>query len=920
MSEETIFVAALEKSTPSERAAYLESACGGDAEFRRRVEALLKAHEQSGDLLDPQANLLGPVGVDTLESAVGEPALLLGERPGTRIGPYTLLEQIGQGGMGVVFLAEQETPVRRRVALKVIKPGMDSALVIARFEAERQALALMDHTHIAKVLDAGTTQSGRPYFVMELVHGVPITEYCDRNQLTPKERLALFVPVCRAIQHAHQKGIIHRDIKPTNVLVTLQDNEAVPKVIDFGVAKAIDQRLTERTLFTRLGLILGTPEYMSPEQAELDATDVDTRADIYSLGVVLYELLTGTTPLTTDRVRRYAFTEVLRLIREEEPPKPSTRLAESKESLFWIASRRSVEPETLSQQVRGELDWIVMRALEKDRTRRYETASSLAQDIERYLRDEPVEACPPSAGYRLRKLARKHRTALGVAATFITLLATGAGVSIWQALEAGAAARSAGAAQRGEAEQRKQAEAVLGFVQDHVFAAARPVGRPGGLGPDVKLREALDAALPVVERSFVDQPLVEARLRVTLGMSYWFLGEDKTAVQQFLRARSIFTDQLGPDHPDTLVSMHNLANAYAALGDESQAYEIRHETLARRTSKLGLEHVDTLRSRLVMARSYAILNRPKDAFALDQQTVALMESKLGPEHPETLQAMDNLAQDYRDLRRFDDAVRLLEKTLAIQQRTLGRDHLETLAGMIRLAHAYNDIGQHTKALKLREEALVLQKLKLPADHPDLLTSMYTLANSYGHLERRSEALKLHQETLERRKAKLGPDHPSVLWSIWGVTAQLFSLNRGAEALPMIEEVVDRAARLKVQPDLVGLLNNQRSYFQKAKDVAGCRRTAELWEKLRRTDPRSLYNAACYRAVVAAVLLATDKSPEAAKASRAEADRAMAWLEQAVAAGYDNLALMKKDSDLDALRDREDYRKLLAGQEARAAGQ
>jgi tetratricopeptide (TPR) repeat protein len=657
---------------------------------------------------------------------------------------------------------------------------------------------------------------------------------------------------------------------------------------------------------------------MSPEQAELDATDIDTRADIYSLGVLLYELLTGTTPLTRERVRRSAFDEVLRLIREEEPPKPSTRLAESKESLSWIASRRSVEPATLSQQVHGELDWIVMKALEKDRTRRYETASSLAQDIERYLQDEPVEACPPSAGYRLRKLARKHRAALGVAATFITLLATGAGVSTWQALEARAAARLAVTAQRGEAEQRKQAEAVLGFVQDHVFAAARPVGCPGGLGPDVKLREALDAALPVVERSFVDQPLVEARLRVTMGMSYWFLGEDKTAVQQYLRARTIFTDQLGPDHPDTLVSMHNLANAYAALGDESEAYGLRQETLARRTSTLGPEHIDSLRSRLVLARSYAILNRPKDALELDQRTVALMESKLGPEHPETLQAMDNLAQDYRDLRRFDDAVALLEKTLAIQQQTLGRDHLETLSGMIRLANAYNDVRQHAKAVKLREEALVLQKLKLPADHPDLLTSMYSLANGYGFLERYSDALKLHKETLERRKVKFGPDHPSVLWSIWGVTAQLFSLNRGDEALPMIEEVVDRAVRLKVQPNLVGLLNNQRSYFMKAKDAAGCRKTAELWEKLHRTDPRSLYNAACYRAVTAAVLRASDKSPAAAQEARAEADRAMDWLQQAIAAGYDNVALMKKDSDLDPLRDRADFQKLFAEQEAHSA--
>ena len=462
----------------------------------------------------------------------------------------------------------------------------------------------------------------------------------------------------------------------------------------------------------------------------------------------------------------------------------------------------------------------------------------------------------------------------------------------------------------------KHAEAVLSFVQDHVFAAARPVDRPGGLGPDVTLRQALDTALPVVERSFAAQPLVEARLRMTLGMSFWYLGDARTAADQFRRARTIFTDRLGPDHPDTLESMHDLADACAALGDESEAFQLREETLTRRTARLGPEHVDTLRSRLALARSYAILNRFDDALELDKQTVALMEARLGPEHSETLQAMNNLANDYRDLRRFDEAVALLEKTLAIQQRTLGRDHLETLSGMIRLANAYNDLGRHVEAVKLREEALVLQKLKLPADHPDLLTTMYTLANGYGFLKRYSDALKLHQEVLELRKAKFGPDHPSVLWSTWGVTAQLFKLDRAAEALPMIEEVVERAVRLKVQPDLVGLLNNQRSYFQQAKDVAGCRKTAELWEKLRRTDPRSLYNAACYRAVTAAVLRASDKSPAAAQEARAEADRAMAWLKQAIAAGYNNVALMKKDSDLDALRDRADFQELLADLEGK----
>ncbi len=438
-----VFLQAAEIASPEDRIAFLDAACGEDVGLRRRVEALILAHERPESLLDK-----GVVAAPTIDQPITE-------GPGTVIGPYKLLQKIGEGGFGVVYMADQKEPVKRRVALKIIKPGMDTRQVIARFEAERQALAMMDHPNIARVLDAGTTESGRPYFVMELVKGVPITRYCDDKHLTPRERLELFVPVCQALQHAHQKGVIHRDIKPTNVLVAKYDDRPVPKVIDFGVAKATEQQLTEKTMFTQFGQIVGTVDYMSPEQAELNQLDIDTRSDIYSLGVLLYELLTGETPFDRQRLRSAAFDELLRIIREEEPPKPSLRLTTSK-SLESIAANRQIEPKKLSTLFRGELDWIVMKALEKDRTRRYETANGLANDIRRYLNDVAVVACPPSAGYRFRKFARRNKAALTTALLVAAALVVGLFGTGWQAVRATRAKHDA---------QSEQARAVLAWKQ-----------------------------------------------------------------------------------------------------------------------------------------------------------------------------------------------------------------------------------------------------------------------------------------------------------------------------------------------------------------------------------------------------------------------------------------------------------------------
>jgi hypothetical protein len=907
-----IFFDALEQKSPQDLIAFLDESCAGDPALRARVEELLLAHKEAG-------NFLGGI---SLQETVTEEAV--SERPGTVIGPYKLVEQIGEGGFGIVFLAEQQEPVRRKVALKVLKPGMDSRTIIARFEAERQALALMDHPNIARVLDAGQTTSGRPYFVMELVKGVPITRFCDEQRLTPRERLELFLPVCRAVQHAHQKGIIHRDIKPTNVLVAAYDGRPVPKVIDFGVAKALGQQLTERTLVTGIGAIVGTLEYMSPEQAELNALDVDTRADIYSLGVLLYELLTGTTPLTHERLKRAAISEALRLIREEDPPRPSNRLSESKESLASISAQRKLEPARLARELRGELDWIVMKALEKNRDRRYSTPLAFAEDVDRYLCQEAILARPPSLAYRLAKFGRRNRAAVLALSTIAAALLLGTTVAVWQAVAATSARNDALSAFSAETEAKRQADAkeaetraVLDFVEKRIMAAARPEGQAGGLGHEVTLRLALEAALPVVDTSFAGQPLVEARMRMTLGDSFRYLGEPRIAADQYQRARGLYLQELGADDNRTLESVSSLADSYASLGNLSEALELRKDMLARRRRTLGPEHRETLRSMRSLANSYAEHGKNDEALKLDEQTLEIQKARLGLDDPDTLATINSRALGYASKERFTEALELFQQVLDLRKKKYGPTHPDTLLSMNHLANAHENLHEYKKALQLRLETLELQKAKLGPNHPDTVTTLYNLGNTYGWLKQPAEALKCHQQALAIREAKFGAYHRLTLWSKWGVAAELYSLGREPEAIAIIDEVFERARHMAVQPDLVGLANNRSRYYEKTKDAAGSRKTAELWESLHRTDARSLYNAACYRAVAAKVIRATDSSPAGAQAFEAEANRAMAWLRQAIAAGYKKVAMLKQDSDLDALRDRADFRKVIADLEAQA---
>jgi serine/threonine protein kinase/tetratricopeptide (TPR) repeat protein len=527
-----IFLAAVEQLAPNQWEAFLDQACAGDEELRGQVARLLEAHLQEGSMPCRPALGLDRTGLYQPRS----------ESPGTVIGPYKLMEQIGEGGMGLVFVAEQQQPVRRKVALKVLKPGMDTRQVVARFEAERQALALMDHSNIAKVHDGGETPGGRPYFVMELVKGVPITAFCDQNQLRVRERLDLFLQVCQALQHAHQKGIIHRDIKPSNVLVMSHDGKPVVKVIDFGIAKALGQQLTDKTLYTQLAQLIGTPLYMSPEQAGQSSLDVDTRSDIYSLGVLLYELLTGTTPFDKDRLRDAAFDEVRRIIREEEPPKPSTRISTLGQVATTVSTNRKCDPKQLSRLFRGELDWIVMKALEKDRNRRYDTANAFAADVERYLADEPVQACPPTAIYRLGKFVRRNKIVLATMAVVTFAMTLGAGISLWQAVRA-TRAREAEEFQR----NRAQANLRLSLESlDEIYtklALQRLAQRPDLKGLQ---REYLQRALAFYQRfaqENSDDPTVRfetAKAFHRVGDIQDELGHAQEAIDALKQARSLY--------------------------------------------------------------------------------------------------------------------------------------------------------------------------------------------------------------------------------------------------------------------------------------------------------------------------------------------------------------------------------------------
>jgi serine/threonine protein kinase len=902
-----IFLRAVEAGSPAGRAAVLDRACRDDAELRRKVEALLKAHDQAGSFLDRPA----PGLTDDWTGATGEAATLPGEEaaasapaahdgtvtaartaeptqmvdpepdpasgPGPRpiaegagaliAGRYTLQEQIGEGGMGEVWVARQTEPVKRKVALKLIKAGMDSRAVLQRFEQERQALAMMDHPHIARVLDGGLTPAGQPFFVMELVNGLSLTKFCDEARLTPRERLELFVPICQAVQHAHQKGIVHRDLKPANILVTLIDGRPIPKVIDFGVAKATAGKVTDELMSTQFGAVVGTLEYMAPEQTGFSGVDIDTRADIYSLGVILDELLTGLRPIDARRLKQAAITEMIRLIREEEPSKPSTRLS-TDDSLPSLAALRQIEPRRLMALLRGELDWVVMKCLEKSRERRYETANALARDIQRYLADEAVEARPPSAGYRFSKFLRRNRVPV-VAASLVLLALVGGivGTSFGliraekaraaeanraegerlAKLEAVAEREKAVAAEKAEAEQRARAvaerdkalaaearsTAINAFLTQDLLTQAEPA--QNAAEDHVTLLEVLDRAAAKVGQRFAGQPELESALRETIASTYHGLASWEKAEAQW-RSLLDAARRRDPQSAESYRAQGELAHVLRHRGRRDAVVMKMAETAAEGLGRtLGPNDPATLTTLNNLAGAYLEAGKLPEAIALLERVRDAYIAKLGPDHPYTLATLNNLGSAYQAAGKLPEAIALLERVRDAQVAKLGPDHPDTLATLYNLAAAYQAAGKLPEAIALLERVRDAAIAKLGPDHPHTLTTLNNLAAAYWAARRLDKSVPLFDDVLRRQEAKLGRKDPDTLRTVANLGVNYKDSGRLDAAIPLLEE----AHRASGQYSNLRWVSAQllEAYAKAGRSAEAAKLVPELLADARKTAPK-----------------------------------------------------------------------------------
>jgi serine/threonine protein kinase/Tfp pilus assembly protein PilF len=744
----------------------------------------------------------------------------LEEHAGETLGQYRLLELIGEGGFGMVWLAERREPFVQRVAIKIIKPGMDSREIIARFEQERQALAVMDHPNVARVHDAGTTPLGRPYFVMEHVAGIPVTEYCDQNRLTVRQRLELFIPICEAVQHAHQKGIIHRDLKPANILITVRDGQPIPKVIDFGVAKAISHALTDKTIFTETGQMIGTPEYMSPEQADMRSGDIDTRSDVFSLGAVLYELLTGGTPFESRSLREMGYDGLVRTIREVEPVKPSTRYTMlEKEKSGIIAGHRRMNRGELASELRRELDWIPLKALRKDRTERYASPSDLARDIRNYVDGRPLEAGPESTMYRLRKMARRNKGLFAAGAAVAAALVVGVIGFAWQAHRAGAERDLAIAAEKQAREariaaesERNKSQAINEFIQS-ALKASDP--NEGGR-QDVSISDAMQIAIKRLDDgAFRTQPEVEAGLGLTIAEVLNGNARSEQALALAQRGLDLAQKAHPGDHPDvaralTVVGtcLHTLRRDTDSLAkfEDSLAMSRR---LAAKGSAADADSFEIAQGLGNVAEALGSLNRPKEALPNYQKSLDMLQRLAPGDDARVATAMNNLAFCLQSLGKADEALPMYERALQMHQRLYPSGHPDVARGLNNVGYCLQAMGRAKDALPYFEQALEMRQRLFKGDHPMIARAMTNVATCLVALKRTDEALKVSEDSLAMLRRVYPTGHPDVASALSTVATTLHTLGRPQDALPYYEEALAMQRRLHPTDhvDLANALNN-----------------------------------------------------------------------------------------------------------------
>jgi eukaryotic-like serine/threonine-protein kinase len=712
-----------------------------------------------------------------------------------QIGRYRILRRLGRGGMGEVFEAEQTEPVHRKVALKLIKGGMDTQEVLARFDSERQALALMNHLNVARMLDGGATEQGRPYFVMEYIQGVPITEYCDAHELSTSERLELFVQVCDGIQHAHQKGIVHRDIKPSNVLVTAEDQKVIPKIIDFGLAKALGQSDADMTQFTHIGQVIGTPTYMSPEQ--VSGSDIDTRTDVYSLGVLLYQLLVGTVPFDLKVTPQEGWDAFRKKIREQEPIRPSVRSSSLGDSSPETAKKRRIDPASWSRELRGDLDWITLRALEKDRTGRYQSPSELAADITRHLNHEPVLASPPSTVYRVRKFVRRHR--IGVAAAAIVAMAliagiTGTTVGLIRATRAERKAVE-------EAENTRQ-------LSDFLLGLFRVSDPSEARGNSITAREILDKGAQKIERELGGRPVIKAEMMRTMGEVYISLGlygqAQPLLEKSLVIARTAGSDNLGVQS-NTLLQ---LAAFYIGQGKNHEALPLAQEGLQLRERVLGPEHPEVARGLLIVGIIYRNTGKLAEAKGFLERSLAIREKTLGPEHADTLDSLFHLAWLHNLMRNFKEAAKCYERILTIREK-LGPGQPEVARALSDLGIVRSNMGDYAGALKLYQQALAIRERVLGPNHKDVGDSVNNIGTALWNLGRFHEARPYYQRALEIMEKAFGPEHPAVAEILRNLALLLNALGEEEKARPLYERTlaIQEKASGADSPQLTGILTD-----------------------------------------------------------------------------------------------------------------